>query len=89
MRSKVFTVLSVVASVAFYLGVTTLTHANASPIQVPARECISTPHARILCVYRAPRDVCRAALNTSATCWWFTGSKQQIVFRWTGQVASS
>ncbi len=32
-----------------------------------------------MCVQQAPGDVCEAALNVSK-CWWFTGTKSQVVF---------
>lgn len=45
-------------------------------------------HAQLLCVTRAPRDVCRAALHVD-TCWWFTGSDSQVVFDWKGSAVTS
>jgi hypothetical protein len=50
----------------------------------------NNPQATVLCVHRAPHNVCVAALNnTRQPCWWWTGSDSQIVFNWRGRVVQS
>lgn len=44
---------------------------------------------RFICVERAPSDVCHAALDRPAPCFWFTGRKSQVVFDLDGFAATS
>lgn len=46
-------------------------------------------HATVLCVHRAPREVCREALATTLPCWRFTGSDTQVIWDWKGIVTTS
>jgi hypothetical protein len=82
--------LAVAAAGAALLIVPAAGAATAAPAQYHAGSCQwNNPRARVLCVHRAPADVCKEALGSTAPCWWFTGSDTQVVFNWRGLAVTS
>lgn len=79
--------LFVIASYAATLALLGASFAYAGQAEHPrAYSCTYLPGKR-LCVDQAPRDVCRHALH-ERVCWWYTGTRHQIVFDHAGNVAS-
>jgi hypothetical protein len=55
----------------------------------PGPHCRFAGTPRVLCVARAPRAACRAALGSPAPCWWYFGDRQSVIFNAAGKAATS
>jgi hypothetical protein len=68
-------------------------HVVSSPLRRLMGDCahsrsIGIDHSVYMCVQQAPRDACRAALGVKS-CWWYTGTKSQVVFDAAGFAVTS
>lgn len=58
--------------------------AQQSPVQRLMGACVHAETFGIdshsyICVQQAPREACRLALHVN-TCWWYTGTRKQVLF---------
>ncbi len=87
-RVVILCILALVAGL--IIGFMIPAHAAAPAVHRTQHHCTYRP-GTVLCVRRAPKDVCKAAFghDFSRACWRFTGGDSQLVFDWRGRVRTS